>query len=105
MMYCMFKKNKEQKLSMSQLQHCLRRNFGGKSNVDEIVDKFLGNVPAKYLRTEEITSDNVCILLTLIDLFCLCVCVYLQSYDSTPLGLIKASLQSKDTSWHGYFYF
>ena len=28
---------------------------------------------------------------------------FLQRCDSTSLGLIKASLQSKDTSWHGYF--
>ena len=58
----MFKKNKEQKLTMSQLQHCLRRNFGGKTNVSEIADMFLENVSAKNLRNEEITSDNVCIL-------------------------------------------
>ena len=60
-MYSMFQKNKYQKLTMNQLQHCLRRNFGGRSNVNEIVDMFLEDVPAKYLRNEEITSENVCL--------------------------------------------
>ena len=49
----MFKKSKGQKLTLDQLQHCLRRNFGGKSNVSEIVDMFLEDIPAKYLRTEK----------------------------------------------------
>ena len=61
MMYYIFKKNEEQKLTKNQVEHCLKRNFGGKSNINEIVDMFLENVPAKYLGTEEITSYNVCI--------------------------------------------
>ena len=61
MMYFIFQKNGNQKLTMNQLLHCLRRNFGGKSNVNETIDMFLENVSVKELRrTEEITSDNVC---------------------------------------------
>ena len=61
MMYFIFQKNGNQKLTMNQLLHCLRRNFGGKSNVNEAIDMFLENVSVKELRrTEEITSDNVC---------------------------------------------
>ena len=62
MMYFIFQKNGNQKLTMNQLLHCLRRNFGGKSNVTETIDMFLENVSVKELRTEEITctSDDVC---------------------------------------------
>ena len=59
MMYSTFQKNKQQKLTMGQLQHCLRRNFGGKLNVTGTVNLFVEDIPAKYFRTEGITSENV----------------------------------------------
>ena len=36
-------------LTMNQLQHCLKRNFGGKDNVDNMVERFLRNVPANLI--------------------------------------------------------
>lgn len=60
MLYCIFQKNGCKNLTMNQLQHCLKRNFGGKTDVNEIVDTFLENISAKFIRTEEITIDNVC---------------------------------------------
>ncbi|XP_065899490.1 E3 ubiquitin-protein ligase rnf213-alpha-like isoform X3 [Dysidea avara] len=69
-------------LTMNHLQHCLKRNFGGKVNVDEMVERFLRNVPAYLIVSEQRPSD-------------------VEYYDCTSHGLIKASLQSKDRSWHG----
>ena len=61
MMYFIFQKNEYQKLTMNQLLHCLKRNFGGNLNVTETIDMFLEKISAKELRrTEEITNDNVC---------------------------------------------
>lgn len=78
MMYCMFEKNKEQKLTMNQLQHCLKRNFGGKSNVSEIVDMFLADVPAKYLGTKEIVSIATYMYHYRILLLVLCICIHTE---------------------------
>ena len=62
MMYFIFQKNGNQKLTMNQLLHCLKRNFGGKPSDTETIDMFLEKVSIKELRrTEEITSDNVCV--------------------------------------------
>ena len=44
-------------LTMNQLQHCLKRNFGGKENVDEMVDRFLINIPANLIISEQHASD------------------------------------------------
>ena len=49
------------RLTMIQLRHCLKRNFGGKVNVDEIVEKFLEHVPAHFIASEQHASDiEVC---------------------------------------------
>ena len=44
-------------LTMNHLQHCLKRNFGGKVNVDEMVERFLRNVPAYLIVSEQRPSD------------------------------------------------
>jgi len=44
-------------LTMNQLQHCLKRNFGGKANVDEMVERFLINIPANLIVSEQHASE------------------------------------------------
>ena len=44
-------------LTMNQLQHCLMRNFGGKTDVNKTVELFLEKVPAHLLQTKEATFD------------------------------------------------
>ena len=60
MMYWISEESKEN-LTMNQLQHCLMRNFGGKTNVNEMVTLFLEKVlkqaPAHLLQTIQSGSD------------------------------------------------
>ena len=56
MMYWISEETKEN-LTMNQLQHCLMRNFGGKTNVNETVTLFLKKVPAHLLQAIESASD------------------------------------------------
>jgi len=44
-------------LTMNQLLHCLKRNFGGKDNVDKTVERFFINVPANLVISEQHASD------------------------------------------------
>ncbi|XP_065899482.1 E3 ubiquitin-protein ligase rnf213-alpha-like isoform X2 [Dysidea avara] len=69
-------------LTMNQLQHCLKRNFGGTNGVNEIVERFLKSIPASLIRTEHYASD-------------------VESYPCDSYELIKTSLQLKDRSWNG----
>jgi len=55
-MYSISQKSGEN-LSMNQLQHCLMRNFGGKTNVNKTVELFLKEVPANLVQTISSTSD------------------------------------------------
>ena len=56
MMYWISEKSGET-LTMNQLQHCLMRNFGGKTDVNKTVELFLRKVRADLLQTKPSTSD------------------------------------------------
>ena len=56
MMYWISEESKEN-LTMNQLQHCLMRNFGGKTDVNKTVTLFLKKVPAHLLQTIQSASD------------------------------------------------
>ena len=51
MMYWISERNGEN-LTMNQLQHCLMRNFGGKTDVSKTVELFLRKVPAHLLQAK-----------------------------------------------------
>ena len=61
MMYWISEESGED-LTMNQLRHCLMRNFGGKTNVNETVklflEKYLNEIPAHLLQTIQ-SSSNV----------------------------------------------
>ena len=63
-------KNTGKCLTMNQLQHCLKRNFGGKLDVDETVERFLKNIPTNLLVSlvsEQRGSDiEVCIIIEIL---------------------------------------
>ncbi|XP_019862305.1 PREDICTED: E3 ubiquitin-protein ligase rnf213-alpha-like [Amphimedon queenslandica] len=67
-----------------QLQHAIKRNFGGLDdfNTYEIVKNYLPNIE-KVPELSSIGQDHE-----------------LLNPDCTPLGLIRKSLQTKETSWH-----
>ena len=81
MMYYIFQKNGYQKLTMNQLLHCLKRNFGGELKVTETIDIFLEGISVKDLRTEESTSDIVCnyayVFVYIRILLCICTIIEL----------------------------
>ena len=56
MMYWISEKSGEA-LTMNQLQHCLMRNFGGKTDVNKTVELFLRKVRADLLQTKPSTSE------------------------------------------------
>ena len=56
MMYWISEKSGET-LTMNQLQHCLMRNFGGKTDVNKTVELFLKKVRADLVQTKTSTSD------------------------------------------------
>lgn len=56
MMYRISKKSGEM-LTMNQLEHCLMRNFGGKTDISKTVGLFLKRVPADLLQTKQSPSD------------------------------------------------
>ena len=56
MMYWISQKSGET-LTMNQLQYCLMRNFGGKTDVNKTVELFLRKVRADLLQTKPSTSD------------------------------------------------
>jgi len=49
--------NTGKSLTMNQLQHCLKRNFGGTDDVNEIVERFLKSIPANLIKTEQCARD------------------------------------------------
>uniref|UniRef100_A0A1X7TWB5 RZ-type domain-containing protein n=1 Tax=Amphimedon queenslandica TaxID=400682 RepID=A0A1X7TWB5_AMPQE len=88
MLYWMCKKSGMQ-LTGPQLQHAIKRNFGGLDLEDidtySIFKSHLKNLehePDLSLVTDKLLRD-------------------LLSPDCSPLGLIRKSLQTKETSWHG----
>ena len=75
------------------------RNFGGTNDINKIVKRFLEKVTANHFCFEQSPSDmEVSSYYSLLFLNVRCI---FQKYDCTSKGLIKASLQSRDTSWHG----
>lgn len=56
MMYWISQQSGE-KLSMNQLQHCLMRNFGGKTDVNATVQLFLGKLQANLFQTTQSTTE------------------------------------------------
>ena len=52
MMYWISEESGES-LTMNQLQHCLMRNFGGRTDVNEMITLFLKNIPAHLLQTKQ----------------------------------------------------
>ena len=56
MMYWISQKTNKH-LTLTQLRHCLMRNFGGTDNINEIVQRFLAKVPANRLQFEQTSSD------------------------------------------------
>ena len=56
MMYWISQRSGES-LTMNQIQHCLMRNFGGKTDVNETIKVFLEKVPAALLQTKQSFSD------------------------------------------------
>ena len=63
MMYWISKTTGE-RLTMNQLRHCLKRNFGGKPDVEEVVKRFLKDVTANMIDSEQHHGDvevHVCV--------------------------------------------
>ena len=58
MMYWISKKS-EETLTMNQLQYCLMRNFGGKTDVNKTVELFLKKVQADLLQTRPSSTSDV----------------------------------------------
>ncbi|XP_064404373.1 E3 ubiquitin-protein ligase RNF213-like isoform X3 [Halichondria panicea] len=87
MLYWMCARSKPLPLSSAQLQHSISRNFGGLELENlkplQVFDRAIGNIGYRDLTglNQEILS--------------------LLNPDCTRLGLIKTSLNTKDTTWHG----
>ena len=67
-------------LTMNQLQHCLKRNFGGTNGVNEIVERFLKSIPASLIRTEHYASDVEVMLYN-------CILLKVIMYSFTELSM------------------
>lgn len=99
-----------------QLQHAIKRNFGGLEDFDtyDIFKRYLPNIEQVPTNVSEQVSNRFviycsnCLLFGFhFFLFSCLSSLYFQdreilSPDCSPLGLIRKSLQTKETSWHGY---
>ena len=97
-----------------QLVHAIKRNFGGlkedRLDPEEIFWNLLPIDVNKPPDLDTIPRD----VNFFVHIHCLCIHLYLSflisqihqfvNPDNTRRGLIKTSLKTKETSWHGYIY-
>lgn len=91
-----------QSLTWQQVEHAVRRNFGGEDF--EPITEF-----EKKIRPYLSDAADVCDVTTFFDEFyCMLQChstqlssISIMNPDCTTLGLIRTSLMNKEKTWHG----
>ena len=95
----------------AQLEHAIRRNFGGSEKVQayEIFKKKLPSLgaasrQAEGIRVEEVSGKREKEL-PIVEFTCFLQQRAILFPDCTPLGLIRTSLKTKETTWHGWVWY